>query len=55
MELILMENTLNLIYNMAKSESKRITGKKSKSRKSVLKFIKRMNENNRILKMISEQ
>jgi hypothetical protein len=49
-----MENTLNLIYNMAKSASKGITSKKGKSRKSVLKFIKRMNENNRIIKMINE-
>jgi hypothetical protein len=40
---------------MAQSEKKRIHGKKGKSRKSVLKFIKRMNENNRLLKLISEQ
>lgn len=40
---------------MAKSESKRSIGKKPKSRKSILKFIKRMEENNRVLKLMSEQ
>jgi hypothetical protein len=37
---------------MARSEKKRITGIKPKSRKSQLKFIKRMAENDRVLNNI---
>jgi len=43
------------VDKMATSQKKRISGVKGKSRKSQLKFQKRMDENNRILKSLQEK
>jgi hypothetical protein len=43
------------VDKMATSQKKRISGVKGKSRKSQLKFQKRMEENNRILKSLQEK